>query len=61
MGEVAEAEGVAAQVLEAAVDGRGGAVAGAGPIEVGQYVGSTALEGSTTLPSMTPVVACDWE
>ena len=38
VGEVAEPEGGAAEVLEPAVDGLGGAVAGAGPVEVGQYV-----------------------
>ena len=32
-------------MLESAVDGFGWAVAGAGPVEVGQYVGGAALEG----------------
>jgi hypothetical protein len=38
--EVAEAEGGAAEVFESAVDGFGGSVAGAGPVEVGQDVGA---------------------
>src|SRR5690625_870141 len=38
VGEVAEAEGRAAQVLEASVDRLGGTVAGAGPVEVGPDV-----------------------
>jgi hypothetical protein len=33
-------------VFEAAVDRFGGAVAGAGPVEVGQDVGGAALEGA---------------
>ena len=46
VGEVAEAEGGAAEVFEASVDGFGGAVAGAGPVEVGQHVGGALLEGA---------------
>src|SRR5262249_16575153 len=38
VGEVAEGEGGAAQVRQAAVDRFGWTVAGAGPVEVGQYV-----------------------
>ena len=40
-----KAEGGSAQVLEAAVDGFCGSVAGAGPVEVGQDVGGAFLEG----------------
>jgi len=43
--EVAEAQGGAAQVLEPAVDGLGRAVAGAGPVEVGQHVRSPPRQG----------------
>ena len=39
-GEVAEAEGGSALVLEAAVDRFCGSVAGAGPVEVGQWSAS---------------------
>ena len=45
VGEVAEAEGGAAEVLEAPVDGFGGSVRGAGPVEVGQDVGGATLQG----------------
>jgi hypothetical protein len=45
VGEVAEAECAAAQVFQAAVDGFGGAVAGAGPVEVGEHVGGAAGQG----------------
>src|SRR6185312_524795 len=42
--EVAESEGGSAQVFEAAVDGLGGSVGGAGPIEVGQHVGGALFQ-----------------
>ena len=38
VGEVAESEGGAAEVFEAAVDRFGGAVGGSGSVEVGQHV-----------------------
>src|SRR5215813_12320607 len=41
---LAEPERGAAQVLEAAVDRLGGSVAGAGAVEVGQYVGGALLQ-----------------
>jgi hypothetical protein len=40
VGEVPEAERGAAEAFEPAVDGFGGAVGGAGPVEVGEHVGS---------------------
>ena len=45
MAEVAESEGGAAEVLESAVDGLGGSVGGAGPVEVGQDVTGSSGEG----------------
>ena len=44
VGEVAEAEGAAAQVLKPA-DGLGRAVAGAVPVAVGEDVGGSAVQG----------------
>ena len=44
-GEVAESQGDAAQVLQASVDGFGGAVGGAGAVEVGQDVLAAADQG----------------
>ena len=46
MGEVAEAEGGAAEVLEAAVDGFCRAVAGAGSVEGGEHVVGSSFQGS---------------
>ena len=46
MGEVAKAQGGAAEVLEAAVDGLCWAVAGAGSVEVGQHVLSPSSQGA---------------
>lgn len=46
VGEVAEAEGGAAEVFESAVDGFGGSVAGAGAVEVGQHVGGSPGHGA---------------
>ena len=45
VGEVAEAEGGAAEVFESAVDRFGGSVGGAGPVEVGEHVGGALGEG----------------
>ena len=47
MGEVAEAEGGAAEVLEPAIDRFRRAVAGAGPVEVREHVEGALFEGST--------------
>ena len=47
MGEIAEAERGATEVLESAVDRFGGAVAGAGVVEVGQHVQGPSFQGST--------------
>ena len=49
VGEVAEAESGAAQVLQAAVDRFGWTVAGAGPVEVGQYVSGSLAQGAAEL------------
>ena len=46
VGQVAEPEGGAAQVLEPSVDRLGGSIAGAGTVEVGQDVGGTLLQGA---------------
>ena len=43
VGEVPESEGGAAEVFEAAVDGLGGTVAGAWPVEVGEHVDGPGL------------------
>ena len=45
VGEVSESQGDAAQVLEASVDRFGGAVGGAGMIEVGQDIGAPLGQG----------------
>ena len=45
--EVAEAESGSAEVFQAAVDGLGRAVAGAGSVEVGEHVGRSFGQGST--------------
>lgn len=45
MGEVSEAQGGAAQVFDSAVDGFGGAVAGAGVIEIGEDIGGSSFHG----------------
>ena len=45
VGEVPETEGGTAEVFEAAVDRFGGAVAGAGPVEVGKHVSSPLFQG----------------
>ena len=47
VGEVAEAEGGAAQVFEPTVDRLGGAVGGAGSVEVGQDVLDATGQGPT--------------
>ena len=52
VGEVAESQGQAAQVLEAAVHGFGESVAGAGLFEVGQDVLGPALEGAAQLAEL---------
>lgn len=44
VGQVAEPQCRAAQVLEPAVDRLGGPVGGAGPVEVGQDVGGALLQ-----------------
>ena len=46
MGEVAEAEGAAAEVFESAVQRFGGAVRCAGPVEVGQHVSGASVQGA---------------
>ena len=38
MGEIPKSQGGAAQVFQSAVDGFGGSVGGAGPVEVGQHI-----------------------
>ena len=47
--QVPEPQGGAAQVLQSAVDGLGGAVAGAGQVEVGQDIAGAAMQGATEL------------
>ena len=47
VGEVAEAEGGAAEVFKASVDGLGRAVARAGPVEVGEHVGGALVQGAS--------------
>ena len=46
VGEVAEPESLAAEVIESAVDGLGGAVAGPGGVEAGQDVRDSLGEGA---------------
>ena len=52
VGEVAEAEGGAAEVFEPAVEGLGRAVAGAGPVEVGEHVAGPLVQGATEPPQL---------
>lgn len=52
VGQVAEAQGRAAQVLQASVDRLCGAIAGARPLEVGQHVGGASLQGPTELAQL---------
>jgi uncharacterized membrane protein YbhN (UPF0104 family) len=52
VGEVAEPEGGASEVFEAAVEGFCWAVAGAGPVEVRQDVGGALVEGSAQPPQL---------
>ena len=47
MSEIAEAKRGATEVLESAIDRFGGAVAGAGVVEVGQHVEGPSFQGST--------------
>ncbi|EGR96954.1 hypothetical protein HMPREF1162_2360 [, partial [[Propionibacterium] namnetense SK182B-JCVI] len=49
VGQVPEAEGGAAQVFEPPVDGLGGAVAGAGPVEEREDVRGALLQGAAEL------------
>ncbi len=53
-GEVSESQGDAAQVLEAPVDGFGGAVGGAGVVEVGQGCRRLFRSGSWPVPGSPP-------
>ena len=52
VGEVSESQGDAAQVLEASVDCFGGAVGGAGVVEVGQDVGAPLGQGPGRRPDL---------
>lgn len=46
MGQVAEAQGRAAEVLEATIDGLCRAFAGSGPVEEGEHVFGPAFQGA---------------
>ena len=47
MGQVPEAQGDTAEVLESAVDGLGGPVGGAWPVEEGEHVSGATVQGPT--------------
>jgi hypothetical protein len=58
--EIPEAEGGAAQVLQAAVGGFGGPVAGAGAVEVGQHVAALFLRVRPRVMTSVRAVGTPW-
>ena len=58
-GQIAEPEGGAAQVLEAATNGLGGSVGCSWPVEAGEHAGRVLLEGAAELDNLDRNTSAD--